>query len=313
MGSYLLRRMLIALVSLVGVTFITFLLIFLVPGDPAEMVAEARFGHAVGDREVELVRVMEGFDQAIPTQYWRWMGHLLSLDLGHSLINRKPVLELIRSRLPATLLLAFSSLLISLVIALPAGLLAALRKDTWLDTFARLFALLGVSIPGFWLSYLLIIFFSLQLKILPVSGYGGLKTLVMPSLALGLGMTGLVARLLRASLLEVWQQDYLRAARANGIGERKILFKYALKNAMIPVVTVIGLQLGMLLSGTVIIENIFGWPGLGMLLLDGIFNRDFPIVQGCVLVIAVCFILINVAVDLFYAWLDPRIRWSTGG
>lgn len=313
MGSYLLRRMLTALVSLVGVTFITFLLIFLVPGDPAEMVAEARFGHAVGDREVELVRVMEGFDQAIPTQYWRWMGHLLSLDLGHSLINRKPVLELIRSRLPATLLLAFSSLLISLVIALPAGLLAALRKDTWLDTFARLFALLGVSIPGFWLSYLLIIFFSLQLKILPVSGYGGLKTLVMPSLALGLGMTGLVARLLRASLLEVWQQDYLRAARANGIGERKILFKYALKNAMIPVVTVIGLQLGMLLSGTVIIENIFGWPGLGMLLLDGIFNRDFPIVQGCVLVIAVCFILINVAVDLFYAWLDPRIRWSTGG
>ncbi|HAP31676.1 MAG TPA: glutathione ABC transporter permease GsiC [Firmicutes bacterium] len=313
MGSYLLRRILTAFGSLVGVTFVTFLLIFLVPGDPAEMVAEARFGHAVGDREVELVRVMVGFDQSIPTQYWRWMGHLLSLDLGHSLINRRPVLELIRSRLPATLLLAFSSLLVSLAIALPAGLMAALRKDTWLDTGARLFALVGVSIPGFWLSYLLIMLFSLELKLLPVSGYGGLETLVMPSLALGLGMTGLVARLLRASLLEVWQQDYLRAARANGIGEKKILFKYALKNAMIPVVTVIGLQLGMLLSGTVIIESIFGWPGLGKLLLDGIFNRDFPVVQGCVLVIACCFIMINVLVDLFYAWLDPRIRWSTGG
>lgn len=313
MGSYLLRRILTALISLVGVTFITFLLIFLVPGDPAEMVAEARFGHAVGDREVELVRVMEGFDQAITTQYWRWMGHLRSLDLGYSLIYREPVMELIWSRLPATLLLAFSSLLVSLVIALPAGLVAALRKDTWLDTFARLFALVGVSIPGFWLSYLLIMLFSLEFKLLPVSGYGDLKTLIMPSLALGLGMTGLVARLLRSSLLEVWQQDYLRAARANGIGERKILYKYALKNAMIPVVTVIGLQLGMLLSGTVIIENIFGWPGLGKLLLDSIFNRDFPIVQGCVLVIACCFIIINVAVDLFYAWLDPRIRWSTGG
>ncbi len=313
MGSYLLRRTLAAFVSLVGVTFITFLLIFLVPGDPAEMVAEARFGHAVGNREVELVRVREGFDQAIPIQYWRWMKHLLSLDLGHSLINRRPVVELIRSRLPATVLLACSSLLLSLAIALPAGLVAALRKDTWLDTAARLFALLGVSIPGFWLSYLLIMLFSLELKLLPVSGYGGLKNLIMPSLALGLGMTGLVARLLRASLLEVWEQDYLRAARANGIGERKILFKYALKNAMIPVVTVIGLQLGTLLSGTVIIESIFGWPGLGKLLLDGIFNRDFPLVQGCVLVVACCFIVINVLVDLLYAWLDPRIRWSTGG
>jgi len=313
MASYLFRRSLVALASLAGATFLTFLLIFLVPGDPAEMVAEARFGHAVGEREVEIVRATEGFHQPLPIQYFRWLRHLLSLDLGYSLINRQPVLELIRSRLPATLLLAFASLLLSLALALPAGLGAALKKDTWLDTFARLLALLGVSIPGFWLSYLLIMFFSLHLKVLPVSGYGGVKALIMPSLALGLGMTGLVARLLRASLLEVQEQEYLWAARANGLRERKILYKYALKNALIPVLTVIGLQLGTLLSGMVIIESIFGWPGLGKLLLDGIFNRDFPVVQGCVLVIAAGFICVNVAVDLLYAWLDPRIRWAPGG
>lgn len=312
MGSYLLRRLSAAVVSLVGVSFITFLLIFLVPGDPAEMVAQARFGHEVGEWEIEMIRSVEGLDQPLVVQYFKWVWHSLHLDFGYSLINRQPVLSLVWSRFPATLLLACSSLLLSLIIAVPLGIISALRKDTWLDTVSRLFALGGVSIPGFWFSYILIIFFALNLKILPVSGYGSFVNLIMPSLALGLGMTGLTTRLLRASLLEVLQQDYLKAARANGIRESKILFKYAFKNAMIPVLTVVALQMGFLLSGTVIIESIFGWPGLGKLILDGIFSRDFPVVQGCVLFIAVSFIVINTGVDLIYAWLDPRIRWEAG-
>jgi len=312
MGSYMLRRLSAAVVSLAGVSFITFLLIFLVPGDPAEMVAQARFGHGVGEREIEMVRSLEGLDQPLVIQYFRWVRHLLDLDFGYSLINRQPVLSLIWFRFPATLILACSSLLLSLAVAVPAGIISALRKDTWLDAVSRLFALLGVSMPGFWFSYILIIIFALNLKVLPVSGYGGFVNLIMPSLALGLGMTGLTTRLIRASLLEVLQQDYIKAARANGIGESKILFKYALKNAMIPVLTVVALEMGFLLSGAVIVESIFGWPGLGKLILDGIFTRDFPVVQGCVLFIAVCFIVINTGVDLVYAWLDPRIRWEAG-
>ncbi|MFY9505171.1 MAG: nickel ABC transporter permease [Dethiobacteria bacterium] len=310
MGSYMLRRLSAAAAALVGISFITFMLVFLVPGDPAEMVAQARFGHGVGTREVEMVRSIEGLDQPLAVQYWRWLRHIFNLDFGYSLINRQPVLSLIWSRFPATILLACTSLLFSLLIAVPAGVISALYKDTWLDLGLRFFAILGVSIPGFWLSYLMIIFFALQLKLLPVSGYGSFSNLIMPSIALGLGMAGLTTRMLRASLLEVLQQDYLNTARANGIRENKVLFKYALKNAMIPVLTVVALQMGFLLSGTVIIESIFGWPGLGKLILEAIYTRDFPVIQGCVLFIAVCFILINTGVDLVYSWLDPRISWA---
>lgn len=312
MTRYVLRRLLAAVVSLVGVSFITFILIFLVPGDPAEMVAQARFGHEVGEWQIEMVRTMEGLEQPLVIQYLKWMRHLLKLDFGYSLINRQPVLFLIWSRFPATLILAVSSLLLSLTIAVPAGIISALRKDTWVDFGLRFFAIFGVSIPGYWLSYILIIIFALKFKILPVSGYSSLVNLIMPSLALGLGMTGIITRLLRASFLDVLQQDYIKAARANGIRKNKIWFKYALKNAMIPVLTVVALQMGSLLGGTVIIESIFGWPGLGKLVLDGIYSRDFPVVQGCVLFIAVCFILINTGVDMLYAWLDPRISWEAG-
>jgi peptide/nickel transport system permease protein len=310
LGSYMLRRLSAAALSLVGISFITFMLVFLVPGDPAEMVAQARFGHGVGTSEVEMVRSTEGLDQPLAVQYWKWLRHLFNLDFGYSLINQQPVLSLIQSRFPATILLTCTSLLLSLLIAVPAGIISALYKDTWLDLGLRFFAILGVSIPGFWLSYLMIIFFALQLKLLPVSGYGSFSNLIMPSIALGLGMAGLTTRMLRASLLEVLQQDYLNTARAHGIRENKVLFKYALKNAMIPVLTVVALQMGFLLSGTVIIESIFGWPGLGKLILEGIYTRDFPVIQGCVLFIAVCFILINTGVDLVYSWLDPRISWA---
>ncbi len=313
MGPYLLRRLSVAVVSLVGVSFVTFLLIFLVPGDPAEMVAQARFGHDVGEREIEMVCRLEGLDQPVVFQYIKWVRHLLNLDLGYSLISRQSVLSLIWSRFPATLLLACSSLLLSQIVAVPAGIISALRKDTWLDVVLRLFAIWGVSMPSFWFSYILIIFFALKLRVLPVSGYGSFANLVMPSLALSLGIAGHTARLLRASILEVLQQDYLNTARAIGIRESKIVFKYALKNAMIPVLTSVALQLSFLLSGTVIVESIFGWPGLGKLILDGIFTRDFPVVQGCVLFVAVCFVVINVGVDLLYAWLDPRIRWEARG
>lgn len=310
MWEYVTKRL--AMVSLViaGVTLVSFLAMYLAPGDPAELIALARYGQDLSVDQIQSVRETEGLDAPVYIQYFIWLDHLLHLDLGRSVVTSEDVLAEVLLKLPATAKLAVAGLLISLFIALPAGILSALRKNTLLDSGCMFISLIGISIPNFWLGILLIWFFALTLHILPSFGYGSLKHLVLPALTLGVSMSAVTARLTRASLLEVLDQEYIVAARARGFDEQTILFRHALKNAFLPILTFAGMQFGYLLGGAVIVETIFSWPGIGKLLVDSIFARDFSMVQGCVLFIAVLFSLSNLTVDIMYAVLDPRIRYD---
>lgn len=310
MWKYVTKRL--AMVSLViaGVTLVSFSAMYLAPGDPAELIALARYGQDLSVDQIQSVRETEGLDAPVYIQYFIWLDHLLHLDLGRSVVTSEDVLAEVLLKLPATAKLAISGLLISLLIALPAGILSALRKNTLLDSSCMFISLIGISIPNFWLGILLIWLFALTLHILPSFGYGSLKHLVLPALTLGVSMSAVTARLTRTSLLEVLDQEYIVAARARGFDEQTILFRHALKNAFLPILTFAGMQFGYLLGGAVIVETIFSWPGIGKLLVDSIFARDFSMVQGCVLFIAVLFSLSNLAVDIMYAVLDPRIRYD---
>ncbi len=310
MWKYVTKRL--AMVSLViaGVTLVSFSAMYLAPGDPAELIALARYGQDLSVDQIQSVRETEGLDAPVYIQYFIWLDHLLHLDLGRSVVTSEDVLAEVLLKLPATAKLAVAGLLISLFIALPAGILSALRKNTLLDSSCMFISLIGISIPNFWLGILLIWLFALTLHILPSFGYGSLKHLVLPALTLGVSMSAVTARLTRASLLEVLDQEYIVAARARGFDEQTILFRHALKNAFLPILTFAGMQFGYLLGGAVIVETIFSWPGIGKLLVDSIFARDFSMVQGCVLFIAVLFSLSNLTVDIMYAVLDPRIRYD---
>ena len=310
MLKYILKRLLLVFVVVLGVTVVTFSAMHLAPGDPAEMIAVARYGEDLTQEEIEWVRVTEGLDAPVYIQYLGWLEHVLRLDLGKSLITYEDVLGEILTRIPATLVLAISSLILSLLIALPAGIISAIRKNTIVDNACMTGALLGVSMPNFWLGLLLIWLFALSLGLLPSFGYGGIKHLILPTITLGTSMAAITTRLTRSSMLDVLNQDYIVTAKAKGLDERTILLKHALKNAMLPVITFVGLQLGFLLGGAVIVETIFAWPGIGRLLVDSIYARDFALIQGCVLFIAVIFALANLAVDVLYAYLDPRIRYE---
>lgn len=297
-------------VVVLGVTVVTFSAMHLAPGDPAEMIAVARYGEDLTQEEIEWVRVTEGLDAPVYVQYLGWLEHVLRLDLGKSLITYEDVLGEILTRIPATLELAISSLILSLLIALPTGIISAIRKNTIVDNACMTGALLGVSMPNFWLGLLLIWLFALSLGLLPSFGYGSIKHLILPTITLGTSMAAITTRLTRSSMLDVLNQDYIVTAKAKGLDERTILLKHALKNAMLPVITFVGLQLGFLLGGAVIVETIFAWPGIGRLLVDSIYARDFALIQGCVLFIAVIFALANLTVDVLYAYLDPRIRYE---
>ncbi len=310
MLKYVLKRFLLVFVVVLGVTVVTFSAMQFAPGDPAEMIAVARYGEDLTQGEIEWVRATEGLDAPVYIQYLRWLEHVLHLDLGKSQITYEDVLEEILTRFPATLVLAISSLILSLLIALPTGIISAIRKNTIVDNACMTGALLGVSMPNFWLGLLLIWLFSLSLGLLPSFGYGGIKHLILPTITLGTSMAAITTRLTRSSMLDVLNQDYIVMAKAKGLDARTILLKHALKNAMLPVITFVGLQLGFLLGGAVIVETIFAWPGIGKLLVDSIYARDFALVQGCVLFIAVIFALSNLAVDIIYAYLDPRIRYE---
>ena len=310
MLKYVLKRLLLVFVVVLGVTVVTFSAMQFAPGDPAEMIAVARYGEDLTQGEIEWVRATEGLDAPVYIQYLRWLEHVLHLDLGKSQITHEDVLEEILTRFPATLVLAISSLILSLLIALPTGIISAIRKNTIVDNACMTGALLGVSMPNFWLGLLLIWLFSLSLGLLPSFGYGGIKHLILPTITLGTSMAAITTRLTRSSMLDVLNQDYIVMAKAKGLDARTILLKHALKNAMLPVITFVGLQLGFLLGGAVIVETIFAWPGIGKLLVDSIYARDFALVQGCVLFIAVIFALSNLAVDIIYAYLDPRIRYE---
>ncbi|MEE9171558.1 MAG: nickel ABC transporter permease [candidate division NC10 bacterium] len=306
MARFLVRRLLLLVPVAWGVSTLVFLLIHLTPGDPVEVM----LGETALPAAKEALRHSLRLDQPLPDQYLQFLQGLVTGDLGMSLFSREPVLTRIVKALPATIELAVAGLAIALIIALPLGILAAVRRDTGLDHGSRFVALLGVSIPNFVLGPLLIIAFAIQLNWLPVSGRGGFPHLVLPALTLGMALAGILSRMVRASLLEVLGQDYIRAARAKGLSERQVILHHGLMAALIPVITIVGLQFGALLAGTIITETIFAWPGLGRLTLEAIQARDYPLVQGCVLVISFGYVIVNAMTDLVYAYVDPRIRYD---
>jgi peptide/nickel transport system permease protein len=299
----ILTRLGAALVVVVGVCTLVFLLIHLVPGDPVE----AMLGERAQASDRLALRAALGLDLPLWEQYRRYITGLLHLNLGQSFLDQRPVAAILAERLPATLRLALAGLGIALVVALPLGMLAARFRGTALDSAAMTLSLAGISIPNFWLGPLLILVFSLWLGWTPVSGDEAPASIVLPAITLGTALAAILARMVRASMLEVLGEDYIRTARAKGLGEAAVLWRHALRNAWLPVLTVIGLQLGGLLAGAVITETVFAWPGIGSLLVDAIKARDFPVVQGCVLLISLCYVLVNALTDLAYVWIDPRI------
>ena len=306
MGNFLLRRLLLLIPVLWGVATLVFLLLHFIPGDPIDlMLGDSALG---ADRET--LRDQLGLNDPLIIQYIRYFGDLLQGDWGTSLFSKKPVFEEIMERVPATMELMFGAMVVTIGVAMPLGLIAAVNKGSWIDQGSMIFSLLGVSIPNFWLGPMLILVFSIYLDLLPVNERGGLEHLILPSLTLGTSLASILARITRSSVVETLQAEYIRTARSKGISELRILFRHALRNALIPIVTVIGLQVGVLLSGAIITEAIFDWPGLGNLLISAINSRNYPLVQGCVLFIAGSYVIVNLVIDLLYAYLDPRIRLS---
>ena len=308
MLSHVIQRLGASLLVVLGVVLAVFLLIHLIPGDPVDVM----LGESAPAADREALRHALGLDRPLGVQLVRYLEGLARLDLGQSLHNRRPITELLAERLPATLQLALVALVVTLCLALPLGLVAAARRGSAWDRTAMGFSLLGVSIPNFWLGPLLILVFSLWLGWFPVSGRDAPGSVVLPALTLGLSLAAILSRMVRSSLLEVLGEDYVRTARAKGLAGRQVMLFHALPNALLPVITVIGLQLGALLGGAVITETIFAWPGIGLLTVEAIQSRDYPVVQACVLVIALSYVLVNTFTDLLYAWIDPRIRLGEG-
>ena len=316
MKTYLLRRLLHAIPTLLLVTVVTFSITMLLPGDPAL----AFLGEAAAMDKVayEAMRRELGLDQPIPVQYALWLGRALHGDLGRSVRTREPVWESMQARLPITLQLAVMAMLIALAIALPVGILSAVRPNSKLDLVSTILAISGLAIPSFWLGIMLIFVFALWLRWLPPSGYAppsagfgqNLQLMLLPALALGAEQAAVIMRQVRSALLEVLQQEYVTTAWAKGLGERSVIGRHALRNALIPVVTIIGLQTGRLIGGAVVIETVFALPGLGRLAADSIFFRDFPSLQGVILILALAVFLSNLVTDALYAYLDPRIRYA---
>lgn len=306
MINYITQRLLQAIPVLIGISVLTFAMLHLVPGDPVQIFA--------GDKPLTAERAAEirhqlGLDRPLLVQYWDYASNALRGNLGVGLRSQRPVLDSILEVLPSTIELTLSALLVAALLGITLGVLAAVAHGTWIDTAAMSFAMLGVSVPVFYSSLLLILFFSFRLGWVPATGQGGIQRLILPALALGLASAAALARLVRASMLEVLHQEYIVTARAKGLRDRAVIVRHALKNALIPTVTMLGLQLGGLLGGAVVTETIFSRPGLGRLAVDAIGNRDFPLIQGTVLFAAMTYVLVNLAVDALYAAIDPRIRY----
>lgn len=314
MTAYIIRRLLLAVPTLIGVSFLVFWSIRLVPGDPAVALA----GELASPELIARVREELGLDQPVLVQYANYLGRIVQGDMGRSIRSGLPVIEEIQIRLPRTLLLALISLVTASAIGIPIGISSATRPNSWFDAGSMIFALLGVSMPIFWLGLMLMILFAVLIPqwlglagpLLPPTGSGTWQHLVMPVMALAANSMAIQARMTRACMLEVLLQDYIRTARAKGQSERVVIYRHALRNALLPIVTVIGLQFGTLLGGAVLTETVFAWPGIGRLMVDAIGFRDYPIIQGTVLVIAIGFVLTNLLVDILYAYLDPRIQYQ---
>jgi peptide/nickel transport system permease protein len=314
MGTLILRRLMAMIPVLVLVTFGVFSLIHLTPGDPIDAMMSDSNDPATKER----MRHDLGLDQPIPVQYLTWIGRVLQGDFGRSIRDNQPVVENVTGRIRVSLQLAAYAMAISLAVAFPIGILSAVYRNSSVDGFGTTFALFGICMPNFLIALLLIYLFGVTLHWLPISGYvdprenliGGIKSLTLPAITLGLALAAVVTRTLRSSLLETLSEDYVRTARAKGLSEQLVIRRHALKNGLIPVVTILGLQLGALVGGAVITEYIFALPGVGRLVVDSIFSRDYPLVQGVILLIAIGFVLSNLVVDIVYGWLDPRIRYG---
>jgi peptide/nickel transport system permease protein len=304
MKSYMLRRLWQAVLVLFGVSFVVFMILHLT-GDPAALLLPP---DATAE-DVARFRTAMGFDDPWIIQYLRFLKGAVQGNFGESLRHGEPAMHLVVERLPATFQLAGAGLLLALCLAIPAGIISAVKRNTLIDYFSTVVALLGQAMPTFWLGIMLILVFSVRLNWLPSSGRGDLQHLVLPAITLGLFTTARITRLTRSGMLEVLGQDYIRTARAKGVSEQPVVWKHALKNASIPIVTIIGIELGTLLGGSVITETIFAWPGVGRLSVQAIFNRDYPVVQAAVFILASTFVIVNFMVDLAYTWLDPRIRF----
>jgi ABC-type dipeptide/oligopeptide/nickel transport system permease component len=331
---YLLGRIIATIPVVILISLLVFLLIHAAPGDPADLLLSDDASAA----DIAEARHRWGLDQPIYVQYLRFLANIASGDLGISFRYSDPVLELIGQRLPATIELAMASLLIAIAFGIPLGVWAGARPNSWADNLGSMFGFFGISMPSFWLGIMLILIVSGHFNWLPSSGrntYGvgqggdsgfyivgsllsgnmkaawdGIKYIIMPAIALGTGMMGLIMRVTRSSVLEITSEDYVRTARAKGLGESDVLWRHVLRNALVPVITVVGLELGTLLSGSIIVETVFAWPGSGSLLISAIQSRDYPLITGTVLTYTVAFVVINFAIDILYAWIDPRIRFG---
>ena len=306
MATYIRRRLLQSVIVVFGVSVLVFFLLRLAPGDPVLML----LAESAGPEQIAEARAKWGLDKPIYVQYGVFLSQAVRGDLGNSLFFQQPALEVLMERMPATLQLSAVALFFSLSIAIPVGLLSALKRDTIWDYLGTNLAMLGQALPPYWLGIMLILIFSVALGWFPTSGRGTWKHLVLPAVTLGSVLMALITRLVRSGMLDVLSEDYVRTARAKGLPERTVIIRHALRNILIPLVTVIGLQLGALFGGAVITESIFAWPGVGRLALQAISARDYPLVQASVLVISVVYVFLNLAVDLIYVYLDPRIRYE---
>lgn len=318
LARYLIQRIWQVIPVLILVTIAVFLIVRVIPGDPVlvMMGVDPEERSRISDAQYQALQQQLGLDQPIYVQYFHWVGRIVKGDMGQSLRSRRPIFEVIFERYPATIYLALAALLIGLLIALPAGVIAAIRQNTSADYAAMGFALWGIAMPNFWLALMLIVLFSLQLGWLPSIGYASpleapwrfLQHACLPAIVMGTDLAAPLTRYIRAEMLEQLKQDYVRTAWAKGLPGRMVIVRHALKNSLIAAVTVVGLQTARLLGGSTIVETVFSWPGIGRLLIEGIYSRDYPVVQGSVLLIAVTYVFINLFVDLAYKWLDPRIK-----
>lgn len=311
MFAFIIKRFLQMIPVLIGITLVTFLLMNVVGGDPVMQLIDERSA-GMSEEAIANIRKQWGLDQPLPVQYLRFVTNAVQGDLGRSFVSREEVAPAIMERLPATMKLGLASLLFAVIVGVGVGTFAAAKRGSWFDTTSMVVALAGVSVPVFWLGLLLMYVFAVNWKVLPASGYGDgqIKYLIMPAFALGSGITAVIARITRSAMLNVIRAEYVTTARSKGLSESMVVVKHALRNALIPVITIVGVQMGNVLSGAVITETIFNWPGVGRLLVDSINKRDLPMVQGTMVFMAILFALVNLLVDMAYASVDPRVRYQ---
>jgi peptide/nickel transport system permease protein/oligopeptide transport system permease protein len=306
MHNYLIKRLLSTIPVLIGISLLLFFMLRMLPGDPAQVLA----GQMATPQEIENIRHQLGLDRPVYEQYAVYMSHLVRLDLGRSARTQNPVIDEIWARLPNTLLLSVVAIILACLFGIPAGIISAVRPYSWIDYLVTLFALFGISMPVFWLGLMLVVLFAVILQWLPAGGTGSWQHVILPSVTLASLVIAFIARMTRSTMLETLSQDFTTTARSKGLAETVVIVKHALKNALIPIITVVGLQFGFLLGGAVLTETVFAWPGLGRLLYDSISARDYPMIQGTILIFGLLYILVNLVVDLIYAFVDPRIRYD---